>query len=81
MYLEDDLIYSNNLEDHIKHVDQFLTTLKEAGNTLKIKKWYLFQWDLEYLGHNVNLGQLEMEKTNVESLRNAKPSTNNTHLR
>ena len=43
VYIDDVIIFSTNLDDHIKHVDEILTTLAEAGVTLKIKKCFFFQ--------------------------------------
>jgi len=81
VYLDDVIIFSNNVDDHIKHVDEILQTLADAGITLKINKCFFFQKQVEYLGHMVNPGRLEIDKTNVESLRQAEPPKNKTQLR
>ena len=81
MYIEDVIIYSNTLDDHIHHVDEILTTLAEAGDTLKIDKCHFFQKEVEYLGNMVKPGTLQIDKTNVKSLRQAKPPTNKTQVR
>ena len=67
--------------DHIHHVDEILTTVAEAGVTLKINKCHFFQKEVEYLGHMVKPGSLQIDKTNVNSLRQAKPPTNKTKVR
>ena len=81
VYVDDVIIYSNTLDDHIHHVDEILTTLAEAGVTLKINKFHFFQKEVEYLGHMVKTGTLQIDKTNVNSLRQAKPTTNKTQVR
>ena len=81
VYLDDVIIFSKNLDDHIAHVDEILDTLSAAGVTLKVNKCHFFQKEVEYLGHMVKPGQLEIDRTNVESLRNARPPTNKTQLR
>ena len=36
VYIDDVIIYSKSVEDHVRHVDEILTALEEAGVTLKI---------------------------------------------
>ena len=81
VYIDDVVIYSKNVDDHIKHVDEILRTLAHAGVTLKIKKCHFFQKCVEYLGHMVKPNRLEVDQANVESLRQAKPPTTKTQLR
>lgn len=80
VYRDDVVIFSNTLDDHISHVDKIITTLTEAHFTLKINKCYLFQRKVEYLGHMVISGCLEIDKTKVASLRKAQPPANNTEV-
>ncbi len=69
MYLDDVIIYSKSIEDHIKHVDEVLTCLREAGITLKISKCTFFSDKIEYLGHIIKPGRLEIDQANTRSLR------------
>ena len=75
VYLDDVIIFSKDVDDHIKHVAEILTALTEAGVTLNINKCFFFQGKVEYLGHMVKPGQLEIDRTNVASLKNAKAPT------
>lgn len=43
VYLDDVIIFSNNLEDHIKNVEEILTILTDPGVILKINKCHSFQ--------------------------------------
>ena len=43
VYIDDFVIYLENEDDHIHHVDEILRTLAHAGVTLKIKDCHLFQ--------------------------------------
>lgn len=81
VYLDDVIIFSKSVDDHIRHVDEILSTLADAGVTLKINKCHFFQRQVEYLGHMVKPGQLEIDRTNVELLHQAQPPTNKTQLR
>lgn len=81
VYLGDVIIFSDTVDDHIRHVDESLATLTDACVTLMINKCHLFQRKVQYLGHMVKPGRLEIDKTNFASLRDAQPPTNETELR
>ncbi len=81
VYLDDVIIFSNSVEDHIRHVDEILTALGEAGVTLKISKCRFFTKKVEYLGHFVSPGSLEADTTNVKCLKDAVPPTTKTEVR
>lgn len=66
IYLEDVIIFFNNVDHHMKCVNDILITLADSGGTLKIAKCHLFERKAEYLGKMVKLDRLEMDKTNVE---------------
>jgi len=50
-YLDDILIFSQNLEDHRKHVRTILKRVKETGLTLKASKCEFHTKEIEYLGY------------------------------
>ena len=49
--------------------------------TLKIAKCKFFTTTVEYLGHIIRPGKLEVDQTNTKSLREAKPPTTRTQIR
>lgn len=71
VYLNDVIIFSANAEQHIKDVDQVLTRLREAEVTLNLKKCKRFTTEIEYLGHLITSGQLDVLNTNTDALRQA----------
>ena len=81
VYLDDVIIFSKSVEDHITHVDEVLTCLREAGITLKISKCTFFSDKINYLGHVIRPGRLEVDQANTQSLRDARPPTTKTQLR
>ena len=81
VYLDDIIIFSNTVEEHIQHVDEILDCLKRAGVTLKIKKCKFFTTTVEYLGHVIKPGRLEIDHAHTASLREALPPTNKSELR
>lgn len=81
VYLDDVIIFSKSVEEHIQHVDEILSALKEAGVTLKMYKCRFFTRRVEYLGHFISPGSLEADTTNVKCLRDAAPPTTKTEVR
>lgn len=47
IYVDDVIIFSNNMHGQIKQVDEILTTLTDAGVPLKSSKWHYLQQNLE----------------------------------
>ena len=68
VYIDDIIIYWKSVDEHIRHVDEILTTLKVAEITLKMKKCNFFSDKVEYLGHLIRLGRLEVDTVNTTSL-------------
>ena len=81
VYIDDIIIFSKTVDEHIRHVDEILTTLAEANITLKISKCRFFSETVEYLGHLIKPGKLEIDSANTKSLRDAQPPTNKSQIR
>lgn len=80
VYIDDIIICSNTVKDHIRNVNEILTALSLAGVTLKIKKCRLFSDAVAYLGHIIKPSRLEMNCANTASLQYAKPPTAKSEL-
>mgnify|MGYP003411260331 FL=1 len=81
VYLDDVIIYSHSLKDHLVHVDYVLSLLRNAGISLKLQKCNFFQPRVDYLGHVVTPGKLSVAEKNIETIRQAKHPQNRTELR
>ncbi|CAN8074493.1 unnamed protein product [Agarophyton chilense] len=53
VYLDDVIIFSWTVKEHLFHVRKVLTILQDAGITLKLRKCDFFQASVNYLGHVV----------------------------
>ena len=51
VYIDDILIFSKSLQDHVSHIGQVLDRLQEAGLKLKSSKCHFICEQVEYLGH------------------------------
>ena len=81
VYLDDIIVFSRDHTSHIKHVDEVLTVLREAGMSLKLQKCHFFVKSVDYLGHVIRPGVLQVAQKNVEAIRLAKPPRTQRQLR
>ena len=51
VYVDDVLIFSRTLDDHLHHIDLVLNRLQSAGLKLKASKCHFLCQQVEYLGH------------------------------
>jgi len=81
VYLDDVIVYSKSVEEHIEHLDHVLELLRGAGATLKLKKCHFFRPSVDYLGHVIRPGQLAVADKNVETIKKARHPRTRTELR
>ncbi len=71
VYLDDIIVYSKSEEDHIRHIrhiDEVLSILRKAGLSLKFKKSNFFCRSVDYLGHRIMPGRLEVALKRKDTL-------------
>ncbi|KAI9035401.1 uncharacterized protein KD926_003523 [Aspergillus affinis] len=68
-YLDDILVFSNNEEEHIRHVKQVLRKLRIAKLRLKLKKCEFYIQETEFLGHWITTEGVHMERSKVQAIR------------
>ena len=81
VYLDDVIVYSKTLEEHFTHMRTILGMLKDAGVSLKLPKCHFFQSSVDYLGHVIRLGKLEVSSRTCEALRQATAPTTQPGIR
>ena len=81
VYLDHVIVFSRNVQEHLNHVNEILTLLRNAGVTLKLKKCDFFRNKVNYLGHVITPGKLSVATKNMEAFAEAKFPTNITQLR
>ena len=69
-YIDDILIYSDNLKAHRKHVCSVLKALHEAGLQLNIKKCKFETTEVTYLGIIVSTSSVKMDPAKVQCILN-----------
>ena len=56
VYIDDVLVYSDSIEQHWKHLNKFVETVKLNGLSLSATKINLFQTKVRFLGHHIHQG-------------------------
>lgn len=75
VYLEDIVTFSTTPRQHIEHTKKVLGLLSKAGVSLKLKKCRFFTTTIDYLGHVIRPGRLEIASHTGDAIRGLKPST------
>ncbi|CAN8070819.1 unnamed protein product, partial [Agarophyton chilense] len=81
VYLDDVIIFSQDVEIHLRHVEEILKALQSAGITLKFKKCEWFAGTVRYLGHVIKLGQLAIQEAQTAALHEVQPPSTQKQLR
>jgi len=81
VYLDDIIVFSLSAGEHVEHLREAFAAIRGAGVSLKAKKCHLFQEEVEYLGHIVGRGQLQVQDKNIRGLKEASPSRCKKDLR
>ena len=54
VFLDDILIFSKNINDHLKDVEKVLSNLRAANLKLKLEKCVFFKDNIKFLGHSIS---------------------------
>jgi len=68
--LDDILIYSGNMENHIKLVQKVLDRLEQHDLAVSLKKSVFHQEEVEFLGYIVKTSGVTMSDRKVKSVQN-----------
>ena len=68
VYLDDIVIYSESLADHLAHLEKVFARLKQHWLYVKRKKCEFAQHEIGFLGHKVGHGQVRMDGAKVRAI-------------
>ncbi|XP_063847238.1 uncharacterized protein LOC135092552 [Scylla paramamosain] len=71
VFVDDVLIHSTYLEDHVRLLRMVLDKLRDANMTVKPSKCELAKADVEFLGHKVSQGQCLCLEDKVQKIKEA----------
>lgn len=70
VFLDDILIYSKSLPDHVHHLEQVFAALRTHKLYLKASKCSFAQESLEYLGHIISSKGVATNPSKIEAMCN-----------
>ena len=70
VYLDDVLIYSKAIEEHLVHLSQVLSRMKEVGLKLNPKKYHFTCNQVTYLGHTITPSGLKPNSDHLMAVEN-----------
>ncbi|UYV74014.1 hypothetical protein LAZ67_11001834 [Cordylochernes scorpioides] len=79
-YFDDFIIFSDTLEDHLQHLQQFLTVCQHENITLNYNKCSFFKTNIDFLGYTVTAGTYAPQTRNLDTINAIKPPTNQKTL-
>ncbi|XP_022864277.1 uncharacterized protein LOC111384248 [Olea europaea var. sylvestris] len=74
VYLDDIVIYSETLEEHVQHVRQVFNRLRENELYVKPSKCSFAQTSINFLGHIIEQGKIRMDSKKVTTIKDWQPS-------
>ena len=80
-YLDDVLIFSSSLKEHIKDVNNVLDKIEKAGLKLSPKKCHFFANEVKFLGHVISADGIRADPTKIEKIRNWEKPENVAEMR
>jgi hypothetical protein len=81
VFLDDILIYSPTLEEHIVHLTQVLEQLREHQLYMKMSKRSFAQTQLSYLGHIISDKGVATDSSKISTMVECPTPTNVTEVR
>src|SRR5579863_2920301 len=81
VYLDDLNIYSQNFNEHLKHLQEVFERLRNAGLKLKAKKCQFFKKELAFLGHIVGKDGVKPDLDKISAVKNQPIPANLKELR
>jgi len=81
VYMDDGIVYSESLEDHVNHLRIVFERLRTAGLKSNPTKCKFVCDEVEYLGHVITPARLKPSECNLIAVREFPVPTNLKHLR
>ena len=80
-YLDDILIFSKDMEEHLKHVEILFQRLRQANLKLTARKCNFLKRHVQYLGHLISGNGIEPVPEKLKDLKEMVPPTTQKDIR
>ena len=80
-YLDDIIIYSSTLEEHLEHIRTVFEKLRNAKLSMKLSKCYFFAKKIQYLGHILGKEGIKPVPAKTEAIKVMHPPVNPKQVR
>ncbi|CAF5010221.1 unnamed protein product, partial [Rotaria sp. Silwood1] len=67
-YIDDIIIYSQNFNEHLKHIEEVCLLLQEANFKLNVDKCEVARTEILFLGHLIKAGTIKPDPDNIRGL-------------
>jgi len=81
LYLDDILVFSATLEEHMQHLRHVFALLRKHGLKCRLQKCEFEQPELKYLGHILGNGQIRMNPAKISAVKDWPAPTSVKELR
>lgn len=81
VYLDDIVVYSESLEDHLMHLTDVFSRLREYELYVKKEKCEFCRDQITFLGHVIGRGKVHMDKKKVQAIVDWSAPTKESELR
>lgn len=68
IYVDDLLIHSDSIDEHLHHLNTIFKKMKEAGLTVKLRKCMFFREEVSFLGHVVSGKGVSMDPKRSQAI-------------
>ena len=68
-YIDDIVVWSNNMEEHLQHLEQIFQRLREAGLKVHPGKCVFGADSIDFLGHRISAGKSEPQTNKLAAVR------------
>src|SRR6266540_5672267 len=81
VYLDDIIIFSQTIEEHLQHMRKVLEALRQAGLKLKLEKYEFTKKQLKYLGFIVGKFGIKPDPEKVRAIMDQPALSNQMQIR
>ncbi|CAF1308488.1 unnamed protein product [Rotaria sordida] len=74
-YIDDIIIYSQNFNEHLKHIEEVCSLLQEANFKLNVEKCEVARPEILFLGHVIKAGTIKPDPNNIRGLTDTREPT------